>query len=88
MLPNLRNNFFRFTPPLFRVYGKKSLKIWRRICSRALNRTITKESLISDFFRQGIMKDDVVIVHSSLSKLGDVKDGATVFGVPAREAKR
>jgi|APSaa5957512622_1039677.scaffolds.fasta_scaffold04727_5 aminoglycoside 3-N-acetyltransferase len=77
MLPNLRNNFFRFTPPLFRVYGKKSLKIWRRICSRALNRTITKESLISDFFRQGIMKDDVVIVHSSLSKLGDVKDGAT-----------
>ncbi len=57
-----------------KILKKKSLEK-----KRINNQIITKQQLISDFKKTGIKRGDNIIVHTSLSKMGYVEQGAKTF---------
>jgi aminoglycoside 3-N-acetyltransferase len=62
--------------------GKGIKKIFKRKAlekKRKENKIITKHQLITDLKNAGIQQGDNVIVHSSLSKMGYLEDGAKTF---------
>lgn len=72
-------DFIRKITPKFMlsIYRKFKKKQVRKELSNQKNRgaVITKEKLISDLEKMGIRKGDSVLVHSSMSKIGYLKDG-------------
>ncbi len=63
-------------------YGRRIKKIVKNQLlqkKRRNNQIINKEQLIEDFKKIGIQKGDNVIVHTSLSKIGFVEEGAKTF---------
>jgi aminoglycoside 3-N-acetyltransferase len=63
-------------------YGRGIKKIFKKQAlqkKRRNNQIITKEQLVADLIKIGIQQGDNVIVHSSLSKIGCVEEGAKTF---------
>ena len=63
-------------------YGRGIKKIFKKQAlqkKQRKNQIITKQQLIIDFKKLGIQQGDNVIVHSSLSKIGFVEEGAKTF---------
>ncbi len=77
----MKSNYL--TNTIKRVLPKKLIPIARRTYKSVKLRKrkmtfpeISKEQLISDFHRTEINQNDVVMVHSSLSRIGNVRGGA------------
>lgn len=74
----LKNIVFRFAPNSFVVLVKRLKKKRRnkKLSAQAKSGGLSKADLISQLQRIGINKGDTVLVHSALSKIGYVEEGA------------
>lgn len=76
-------NFIRYITPRFllgfyRKY-KKSETRKQLLKQEQAGKSLTKEQLIEQLITAGIKKDDTILVHASMSKIGHVKDGPITF---------
>lgn len=78
----LKNILIKYTPDFVLEWAKKLKKNQRRkqlYEQKKKNIGVTKEQLVVDLKRIGIVQGDSVLVHSSLSKIGFVEDGASTI---------
>lgn len=77
-MKKLKNIVFRFAPNSFVELVKRIKKKRRnkRLSAQAKSGGLTKNDLIGQLQRIGINKGDTVLVHSALSKIGYVEEGA------------
>ena len=68
------------TPIPLKKFIKKLYKLYRSIRNRFLfsifKKSIEKKHLISTFRELGIKKNDTILIHSSLSRIGKINGGA------------
>ncbi len=75
----MKQFILKYTPEFLLELGKRLKKNQRRKQlhdQQLAQKGISKQKLINDFNKIGIKKDDSVLVHSSLSKIGFVDGGA------------
>jgi len=75
MIMLLKANAYKYAPTFAKVIVKNSLRQIRRLNSKCFQEKVTKQSLIRDFQNIGISQGDIIMFHSSLSRLGNVENG-------------